>query len=158
MQHEKWGQVDLPQHPTPRQSKRCAKAAPNGMDNAVNVRSRVELSAQADCNVFLHIAKSPLIRRFAPPSPRTAGRRETSWKTDWGQCSFLALLEMSALTRKRCSCRSPRAINTSVKHVSWTRRVAVSAANPTIAEAPHTRSKCSHRRNKPPLCPNPCWD
>ena len=51
---EKWRQVDLPQHPTPRQSKRCAKAAPYGVDNAVNVRSRVELSAQVDRNVFAH--------------------------------------------------------------------------------------------------------
>ena len=68
----KMGQVDLPQHPTPRQSKRCAKAAPNRMDNAVNIRSRGALSAQADCNVFLRIANStphPALRAtFSPHS------------------------------------------------------------------------------------------
>ncbi len=72
---KQWGQVDLPQHPTSRQSKRCAKAAPYGMDNAVSVRSRVELSATVDRSAFCASRRAPLIRRSAPPSPRCAGEK-----------------------------------------------------------------------------------
>ena len=41
-----------------RSPKRCAKAAPDGMNNAANVQSIVALSTQVDRNAFLRIAKS----------------------------------------------------------------------------------------------------
>ena len=58
----------------PRQSKRCAKAAPYEVDNAVTVRSRVALPAQVDRNVSLRVAKSVLHPVLRVTFVRRAGR------------------------------------------------------------------------------------
>ena len=110
----RWAQVDLPLHPTPRQSKQCAKAAPNGMDNAVNVRSRAELSAQVDRNVFCasRKASSSGTSRHLFPAQRGEGRHrgKPPGKTDRGECVFLGSAGVSTLARRRYSYRSPQAV------------------------------------------------